>query len=259
MSPSRTSQPEPHDSHDPLTIAAFAAGDLVGQDRDQGEVLLAECAACRNLHDDLQAISTAVRAMPPVQRPSQRVFQVSIADAQRLARGARWRALARLFGASRGSVIRPISAALMTLGLATFMISAQPLLHLGSGAAAPSQDRQLMATAPALATAPVSSPAPAPLAASAPALPASSTPEGFGAIDSAGASTSAAPADGSAGRAAMPQGSIAPQGNVEKEAADEAATSLSAAPPILLPVLGGVLFIAGSVLLVLHRLALRAR
>ncbi|MBI2764143.1 MAG: hypothetical protein HYX54_10480 [Chloroflexi bacterium] len=248
MSSFRAPAPVHHDAHDRLAIAAAAAGDLRARDLSRASTLLAECAACRTLHDDLKAITAAVRQVPPIERPSPRAFQLSVADARQLARGARWRALLRPFGASRGPAIRPLAATLMTLGLVAFIASAQPLLQRGSGAAASSQGPQLIASAPVMATAPVM--------ANAPASHARSAPAGLGAVDpfeTAGGSPSASPADGLRGEAAVPRS------NPGERAADDVATTVSPAPQILLPVLGGVLLVAGTFLLVLHRLALRLR
>ena len=54
-----------HDRHDPMLVAALAAGDLAGTDRDQAIALTTSCAECAALHDDLVAIARATATVPP--------------------------------------------------------------------------------------------------------------------------------------------------------------------------------------------------
>ena len=53
---------EQHAQHDPLLVVSFAAGDLADADRDLAASLVAECADCATLHDDVLAIARATAA-----------------------------------------------------------------------------------------------------------------------------------------------------------------------------------------------------
>ena len=54
-----------HARHDTLLVAALAAGDLAGTDRDHATELIETCADCATLHDDLVAIARATASAPP--------------------------------------------------------------------------------------------------------------------------------------------------------------------------------------------------
>ena len=54
-----------HDRHDPMLVAALAAGDLAANDRDQAIALTRSCAECATLHDDLLALARATASAPP--------------------------------------------------------------------------------------------------------------------------------------------------------------------------------------------------
>src|SRR5690242_847221 len=87
-----------HDGHDRLLVAALAAGDLTGGERDHALELIRTCAPCAELHEDLVAIARATAVVPPtIARP--RDFQLTPADAARL-RPAGWR---RVLGALAGA------------------------------------------------------------------------------------------------------------------------------------------------------------
>ncbi len=124
-----------HAGHDRLLVAALAAGDLTGADRDHALELTRSCASCAELHDDLVAIARATSVVgPPIARP--RDFQLSPADAARL-RPAGWRrALSGLAGA-RLVASRPLGVGLATLGLAGLLIGNVPILSLGGSASMP--------------------------------------------------------------------------------------------------------------------------
>jgi hypothetical protein len=127
-------QPE-HDTHDRLLVAALAAGDLAGTDRDHARQLTRSCAECAQLHDDLLAIARATAVVPPpvVARP--RDFQLPPADAARL-RPAGWRRLVVALGTARLAATRPLGVGLATFGLVGLLLANAPILSLGSGSAA---------------------------------------------------------------------------------------------------------------------------
>src|SRR5437762_8950787 len=89
-----------HDRHDTMLVAALAAGDLAGTDRDQAIALTQSCSACAQLRDDLRAIARATAtAPPPIPAPS-RDFRLTPSDARRL-RPAVWRRVAAAIGGLR--------------------------------------------------------------------------------------------------------------------------------------------------------------
>jgi hypothetical protein len=127
--------PAAHETHDQVLIAARAAGDLAGRDLERAEELLATCALCRSLHDELVVITAASRSLPAPSRPPGLDFRLSPAQASRLAAGGWWRRLLRPFGSTAAS-LRPMAAALTTLGLAGLLLASLPNLQLGAGGAA---------------------------------------------------------------------------------------------------------------------------
>lgn len=123
----------PHDRHDPLLVASFAAGDLVGTERDLAASLVDSCAACRALHDDLLSIARATAALPAAARP--RDFRISPEQAARL-RPRGWRGLVAAFASPRLALTRQLGVGLTTLGLAGLLVSALPSFPLGMASSA---------------------------------------------------------------------------------------------------------------------------
>jgi hypothetical protein len=126
--------PASHTDHDPLLIAAFAAGDLGPADREQAERLAFACAECALLEADLRAIATATAALPkPVRR---RDFSLSAEDAARL-RTHGWRGLVGALAGPRSAALKPLATGLTTLGIAGLLLAALPAIQLGGSAASP--------------------------------------------------------------------------------------------------------------------------
>lgn len=123
-----------HAGHDRLVIAAFAAGDAVGHERETAENLISTCESCRLLNDDLRSIAAAIRVLPVETAALHRDFRLSTADARRLTRGRWFRRLVRPFGEVRRSVIQPAAGALMALGLAVIVLSGPSLMLFGGAA-----------------------------------------------------------------------------------------------------------------------------
>lgn len=130
-------------SHDPAAeaeahasrIVALDAGDLAGPEQRRAEALLAACAGCAALRDDLAAIRGAMTSLPvPARR---RDFRLTEADAARL-RPSGWRRLAGWLAAP-GSTVRPLATGLATLGVAGLLLTAG-LPGVGGGAALLSTD-----------------------------------------------------------------------------------------------------------------------
>ena len=101
-----------HDRHDPMLVAALAAGDLAGTERDQAIALTASCAECAALHDDLVAIARATASVPPPIRGAGRDFRLTPEQAASL-RPTGWRRFVPAGG--RGAFTRPLGVALATL------------------------------------------------------------------------------------------------------------------------------------------------
>jgi len=131
----------PHDDHDALLVAALAAGDLTGTDRDQAVALTASCAECAALHADLVAIARATATLPPPVSSAGRDFRLTQAQAESLRRTG-WRRFLPLGGSM--PLTRPLGAALATFGIVGLLIGTQPLAFLGASTTVPT-------TAPAAA------------------------------------------------------------------------------------------------------------
>jgi hypothetical protein len=126
-----------HDRHDPMLVAALAADDLAGTDRDQAIALTRSCAECATLHDDLGALARATAAAPPPVSTRPRDFRLTPADAARL-RPSGWRRLVAAASSSRVIFSRPLGAGLATLGLVGLLVGNVPLsVGFGSAASAP--------------------------------------------------------------------------------------------------------------------------
>lgn len=130
-----------HGTHDLELIAGLAAGDLAGSETAQAEALMASCADCGLIVEDLRAIAASIRgigsAFADGGAPAPRDFRLKADDVARLKRrslsGSGWRSMSP-------SWMRGAGVALATFGLVGVLISAVPLNFLGAGgtAAAPS-------------------------------------------------------------------------------------------------------------------------
>ncbi len=112
--------PPSHADHDPLAIAAYAAGDATGPELDDALALVAACADCAALHHDLRAIAAALPGLPAPART--RDFRLTPGQAASL-RPAGWRRLLAPFAGPRFAFAGPVGAGLATLGLAGFLVA----------------------------------------------------------------------------------------------------------------------------------------
>ena len=124
-----------HDRHDPMLVAALAAGDLAGTDRDQAIALTRSCAECRTLHDDLIALARATASVPPPITTRPRDFQLTPVDAARL-RPSGWRRLFGSISAPRPRLTAQAGVAFTTLGLVGLLVG-NVQFSFGSSAASP--------------------------------------------------------------------------------------------------------------------------
>ncbi len=126
----------PHDDHDAMLVAALAAGDLAGTERDAAIALIGACAECASLHDDLQAIARATAKLPPPLPMPDRDFRISAQQAGRLRRGGWRRLLPTALG--QATFTRPLGVGLATFGLIGLVVTNVSIgLSMGSAASAP--------------------------------------------------------------------------------------------------------------------------
>src|SRR5258706_14901429 len=104
-----------HDRHDPMLVAALAADDLAGADRDRAIALTRSCAECATLHDDLLALARATAAAPPPIATRPRDFTLTLGDAARL-RPNGWQRLVAAGSTPRSVVSRPLGVGLWSIG-----------------------------------------------------------------------------------------------------------------------------------------------
>jgi hypothetical protein len=174
--------PNPHASHDLELIAAHAAGDAEGAERERAAALMDACDECARLHADLLVISSAMAALPAPARP--RDFRLTEEQAAKL-RPSGWRGALASLAAPRFSFIAPLGTAMATLGLVGVLIAGPGLPILGSSstmnvAEAPALDQAMPESAAGAAA-----PSPAPGAAS-PATGAEMAPVSPGPVASSG-------------------------------------------------------------------------
>ena len=123
-----------HRRHDRLLVARLAAGDSHPAQLDEARALVAACAECARLAEDIRLISGAVQHLPAARRP--RSFQLSAERADQL-RGSRLeRFLRRLSGPGWGT-LRPVAGVALSLGLVMAAIGSLPL---GGMASLPAED-----------------------------------------------------------------------------------------------------------------------
>jgi hypothetical protein len=119
-----------------MLVAALAADDLAGTDRDQALELTGSCTECALLYTDLLALANATAAAPPPIAFGRRDFRLSPADAARL-RPAGWRRLAAAWSGARSGLSRPLGVGLATIGLAGLLIGNVQVQFGSSAASAP--------------------------------------------------------------------------------------------------------------------------
>lgn len=143
-----------HALHDEELIAAYATGSLDEDgDSDKARSLVERCAACRDLHRDLEGIGAALRidARGVVMAP--RDFRLSEADAQRLGGRISPRGFLARLRRSMDSFARPLGASMATLGIVGLLVGSA---SFGLGGATSLQSTELTPTAggPAAGNAP---------------------------------------------------------------------------------------------------------
>ena len=129
----------PHDAHDPLLVAAHAAGDAAGEELETATKLVAACPACAALHHDLRAIAAALPEMPAPRRT--RDFRLTAEQAASL-RPTGWRRVLAPFAGPRFAFAAPLGSGLAALGLVGILLAGTGLPLGGATAgAAPESER----------------------------------------------------------------------------------------------------------------------
>jgi hypothetical protein len=109
-----------HTSHDPLLIAAYAAGDADGAELVRAQALVDACDRCARLAADLGAIAAATPSAAVPRRPRDfRLRPVDVETARADGLAARVRASLESF---RRSLV-PVGAGLATIGLAGLLLA----------------------------------------------------------------------------------------------------------------------------------------
>jgi len=134
-----TLQPDStHRRHDPLLVAAHAAGDLSGPEAAAATAQIADCPDCATLDADLRALAASVRTLKAASH-APRDYRLTAEQAARLRGGSWWRRAVRDLASPRG-LGRPFATAFTTLGLVGLLLGslpagALPLLSGGSSGA----------------------------------------------------------------------------------------------------------------------------
>jgi hypothetical protein len=129
-----------HAQHDLELVAAWAAGEAAGADRERAERLLDACDLCVGVARDLRAITLALQELPAVDAmtalpPAPRDFRLTAEQAERLRPSVplvRW---ADRLAAAVAAFGKPVGASLATLGLVGVLVGAASLGFLGGGGA----------------------------------------------------------------------------------------------------------------------------
>ena len=142
-----------HALHDEELIAAFAVDGEAAEDALRAQTLIERCTTCRDLHADLVAIGSTIRATGSAEsigalRYAPRDFQLSASDAVRLRGG---NVLQRVGARLRDGVAtfgRPVGASLATLGVIGLLVGTMALAPLGGPAAMTMEDAGAGGAAP---------------------------------------------------------------------------------------------------------------
>ena len=183
--------PDSHADHDPLAIAAFAAGDAAGPELDDALALVATCPDCAALHHDLRAIAAALPALPAPARP--RDFRLAPEQAASL-RPAGWRRLLAPLAGPRFAFAGPLGTGLATLGIAGLLVAGSlgapvaTVAPAADGGVAMDENASAMQVAPEVSAAASAAPLELPAMAPAASSPAEAVP-GAG-VDTSGGEAS---------------------------------------------------------------------
>jgi len=154
--PHHGADPADHAAHDPLLVAAYAAGDAAGEELEVVTALVAACAACATLHHDLRAIAAALPLMPAPRRT--RDFRLTAGQAASL-RPTGWRRVLAPFAGPRFAFAAPLGSGLAALGIVGLLLAGTGLPLGGATAGAAPAEAPLLAAPRADETSAAASPA----------------------------------------------------------------------------------------------------
>jgi len=168
-----------HDRHDRVLVARYAAGDAYPSEMDEATDLVDNCDGCAALAADIRLIAAKTADLPAPQR--QRDFRITPDEADKL-RGSWFDRLMRGFSTPGWSVVRPVAATSLAIGMVLIVVGALPISLTGgpSSEAVSGQDHSsygVRSGVPSSALVPVSVPAAAPSAPPAATAAASITPQ----------------------------------------------------------------------------------
>lgn len=121
-----------HARHDPAMVSALVDRSADPSDRSAGEAMVAACADCASLFEDLSVLAAAVESMPTPARP--REYVLSVDDAARIRRPG-WRRILGGLGSPGDALSRPLAIGLTTMGLVGILVVGVPsIMPVGSAA-----------------------------------------------------------------------------------------------------------------------------
>lgn len=142
-----------HALHDEELIAAYAVDGDAAEDPARARTLIERCMTCRELHADLVAIGSTIRAAATAEgvgvvRAAPRDFRLSASDAVRLRGGNVLQRLAAWLSDAIPTIGRPVGASLAALGVVGLLVATMAVAPLGSPAAMPMEGSRDGAGAP---------------------------------------------------------------------------------------------------------------
>lgn len=108
-----------HRRHDRVLVARFAGGDSYPAEEREACALVAGCAECAALADDIRLLARATGTLPAARRP--RDFRLTTQQAERL-RGSALERLMRALGGPGWGTLRPVAGVAMSIGLAVAIV-----------------------------------------------------------------------------------------------------------------------------------------
>ena len=153
-----------HALHDEELIAAYAVEGEAAEDSARAKTLIERCMTCRELHADLVAIGSTIRAAGTAEavaamRAAPRDFRLSASDAVRLRGGNVFQRVAARLSDAIPTLGRPLGGSLAALGVVGLLVGTMAVAPLGSPAAMPMEGARDGAEAPGATAATAPGPA----------------------------------------------------------------------------------------------------
>ena len=128
-----------HALHDEELVAAFAVDGEAAEDAGRARALIERCQTCRDLHADLVAVGTVIRAAGSAEavaavRPAPRDFRLSASDAVRLRGGSVFQRAAARLTDGVAAFGRPVGATFAAMGVVGLLVGTMALEPMGSPA-----------------------------------------------------------------------------------------------------------------------------